>query len=276
MSVSDLVELDRSEPKPSHPSQSPVEPPMPPSQTTAVQATDTVRQRPPKGRMGRIRVGAGFWLFVLACVGIALAAPIPYLTQPLDRMAEAGKGIAAHYDEQSRFMRQALLVHVSSSGVALLLTPLQWSARFRRRWLAGHRIVGRITAVAIAVGAVSGLIIAQVSYAGLVGTIGFSALALAWAASCSQMVRHARAKQLDRHRQWAIRTTALTFAGVTLRALVGIGIAFQQPANEIASQAAFDRVYVVMPLLCWVPNLLVAEWILRRAPRASRTATTLR
>ncbi|MBI5231024.1 MAG: DUF2306 domain-containing protein [Coriobacteriales bacterium] len=223
-----------------------------------------------------MRVGATFWLFALACVGIALAAPFPYLTQPLDRLAEGGKGIAVHYAGQSLFMRQALLVHASSAGVALLLTPLQWSARFRRRWLAGHRVVGRITAVAIAVGAASGLIIAQVSYAGLVGTVGFSALALAWAASCTQMVRHARAKQLEQHRRWAIRTTALTFAGVTLRALVGIGIAFQQPATAVASQAAFDRVYVVMPFLCWVPNLLVAEWILRRAPRASRTATTHR
>lgn len=249
---------------------------MPPSQAIAAPATDTVGRRPPNGRKGGIRVGARFWLFALACVGIALAAPIPYLTQTLDQLADGGKGIAAHYAEQSRFMRQALLVHVSSAGVALLLTPLQWSTRFRRRWLAAHRIVGRIIAAAIAVGAVSGLIIAQVSYTGMVGTVGFSALALAWAASCTQMVRHARAKQLDQHRQWALRTTALTFAGVTLRVWVGIGIAFQQPATEAASQAAFDRVYVVMPFLCWVPNLLVAEWILRRAPRASRTATTLR
>jgi uncharacterized membrane protein len=249
---------------------------MPPSLTTAAPATDTVRRRPPNGRLGGIRVGTRFWLFTLACVGIAVAAPFPYLTQTLDRLAEGGTGIAAHYAGQSRFIRHALLVHVSSGGLALLLTPLQWSARFRRRWLAAHRIVGRITAVAIMVGSVSGLIIAQVSYAGLVGAIGFSALALLWAASCSQMVRHARAKQLDLHRRWAIRTTALTFAGVTLRALVGIGIAFQQPATEVATQAAFDRVYVVMPFLCWVPNLLLAEWILRRAPRASRSAMTFR
>jgi hypothetical protein len=27
---------------------------------------------------------------------------------------------------------------------------------------------------------------------------------------------------------------------------------------------AFDRAYHVVPFLCWVANLLVAEWLLRR------------
>ncbi|MBL7502340.1 hypothetical protein I6A84_29345 [Frankia sp. CNm7] len=29
---------------------------------------------------------------------------------------------------------------------------------------------------------------------------------------------------------------------------------------------AFDRAYHVVPFLCWVPNLLVAQWYLGRSP----------
>jgi ABC-type spermidine/putrescine transport system permease subunit II len=59
------------------------------------------------------------------------------------------------------------------------------------------------------------------------------------------------------HRRWMIRSFALTFAAVTLRLYLPLG--FLLPVS-------FDDAYRVISFLCWVPNLLAAEWLLRRRP----------
>ena len=56
-----------------------------------------------------------------------------------------------------------------------------------------------------------------------------------------------------------VRNYARTLAAVTLR-------------NELplllVARMQFSYAYVIVSWLCWVPNLLVAEWLLR--PQASR------
>ncbi|CAJ60878.1 hypothetical protein FRAAL2229 [Frankia alni ACN14a] len=65
------------------------------------------------------------------------------------------------------------------------------------------------------------------------------------------------------HRRWAIRTFALTYAAVTLRLWMFVMSAVQIGAGT-DPEVAFDRAYHVVPFLCWVPNLLVAQWLLTR------------
>jgi len=50
---------------------------------------------------------------------------------------------------------------------------------------------------------------------------------------------------------------ALIFAAVTLRLL--------RPLLVIAHGGAFEPAYRWVSWLCWVPNLLWAEWLVRRA-----------
>jgi hypothetical protein len=49
----------------------------------------------------------------------------------------------------------------------------------------------------------------------------------------------------------------MIFAAVTLRVELPLLIAAFQ---------AFDPAYMMVSWSCWVPNLLVAEWIVRRTP----------
>ncbi|MEQ1730362.1 MAG: DUF2306 domain-containing protein [Vicinamibacterales bacterium] len=49
-----------------------------------------------------------------------------------------------------------------------------------------------------------------------------------------------------------IRSFALTYAAVTLRLYVPLSMAAGVP---------FDVAYPVIAWACWVPNLLVAEWL---------------
>jgi len=57
------------------------------------------------------------------------------------------------------------------------------------------------------------------------------------------------------HRRWMLRTFALTYAAVTLRLWL---------LALVPLLGDFPSAYMLVPFLCWVPNLLVAEWLLRR------------
>jgi len=209
----------------------------------------------------------GYIVFALACVAVAVFAPLPYLTQSMADLAEADIGLAAHYALQPSSIQLALIVHGTASGLALGLTPLQWAAGVRRRWPAFHRLTGRILAAAILVGAATGLVVAPVSYAGLSGTIGFSLLSVIWVWCCVRSVATIRAGDLVGHRRWVMRTSALTFAAVTLRVATGVSVVILTAATDLGAKAAFDRAYVVMPFFSWMLNLAVVEWALRRSGR---------
>lgn len=66
-----------------------------------------------------------------------------------------------------------------------------------------------------------------------------------------------------------IRNYALTYAGVTLRIwlplllLTPLGVA-QFTGGGFDFEAAFANAYAAVPFLCWLPNLLFAEWLIRR------------
>jgi Predicted membrane protein (DUF2306) len=72
-------------------------------------------------------------------------------------------------------------------------------------------------------------------------------------------------RDIQSHRQWMVRAYALTFAAVTLRLWLVI---FQVTGVDFAEG------YVAVAWLSWVPNLIVAEWIVNRIrPRQGRVAT---
>jgi len=204
-------------------------------------------------------------VFALLCVGIALGTPLPYVMLGLEELAEVGGGLAEHYAEQSDLMQAALFVHIIASGLALLLMPVQSSGSVRRRSPRAHRVTGRIAAAAIVLGGLSGLVIAQVSYAGWSGAIGFSMLSLLWLGCLVRSISEARAGRIASHRQWSLRVMALTFAAVTLRLWL-FGYMIVASALGLGDvDEAFDQIYVLLPFLSWIPNVVFIEWYLRRS-----------
>jgi hypothetical protein len=80
-----------------------------------------------------------------------------------------------------------------------------------------------------------------------------------------------------------IRNFALTYAAVTLRLWLALLIAGQGvfATGQFDAGAAFTNAYVIVPFLCWVPNILVAElliarWGLPSFIRSRRTAVEMR
>jgi len=205
-------------------------------------------------------------VFGLLCVAVGLFTPLPYLAlgANAEAWADADLGLSEFYAERSTFVRATLLTHAVGAGVALFLTPVQASMTVRRRQPKLHRVSGRVSGAAIVVAAVSGLIVAPGGYAGMSGTIGFSALSLVWLYCLFHAINDARAKRLKSHRRWALRVIALTFAGVTLRLWTGLYIGFAGGIGGTDPEVAFDQAYPFMPFLAWIPNLLIIEWYLRK------------
>lgn len=84
---------------------------------------------------------------------------------------------------------------------------------------------------------------------------GFGLLAIAWLATTIRGIGLAMQGDRLAHRRWMIRSIALTLAAVSLRLQVFATLLLDLP---------FDTAYSVIAWLCWVPNLIVAELILRR------------
>lgn len=148
----------------------------------------------------------------------------------------------------------AFYFHVGFAPVALALLPFQfWSnLRFRRPQV--HRWLGRLYGVSILFSGVGGLFMALGTEAGPFAAWGFGLLAVLWLAVTANAVWLATQRRISEHRVWMMRSAALTFAAVTLRLylpflIMGFG---------------FELGYSLVSWLCWVPNVLVMEWFLRR------------
>jgi uncharacterized membrane protein len=111
--------------------------------------------------------------------------------------------------------RQLLIPHTLSGMIALLAGPLQFSSRFRERYLTFHRVLGRIYVIAVFVGSFTGIALA----AGRPGLPGTSMQAAAWIVCTTAAFITARNRQIVQHRQWMARSYAVTFTFVSSRVL---------------------------------------------------------
>ncbi len=154
------------------------------------------------------------------------------------------------------FWRTAFFSHIFLGGIALLSGMTQFSPRWRSRNLSRHRLLGKIYVVACLVSGLAGLYVAQFATGGWIARWGFTLLALAWLITTWTAWRRILIRDTESHKRWMIRSYALTFAAITLRLWL--------PLFTGAFGMDFIPAYQIIAWLCWVPNLLIAEWIWNR------------
>lgn len=183
-----------------------------------------------------------WWLMLLACAWVSFYATRYLITTPGDE----------HF---SRYIIP-LRLHIAGGIGALLAGPWQFSNKLRRRSLNLHRWLGRFYLIEIVLGAAGGLLMATVSEEGMATHLGFGILAVLWIVTGWQAYRTIRRGQVSAHRDWMTRNFALTLAAVTLRIYL--------PVLLFGLHWSFRQTYITVAWLCWIPNLLVAEWLIRR------------
>lgn len=167
--------------------------------------------------------------------------------------------------EGNHARRTWFVLHAVSGGIALLIGPWQFSAVIRVARPRLHRIMGRCYVGACLVSGCAGMWLAVNSANGSMTRTGFAMLSAGWLVATGCAFAAALRRDFAAHRRWMIRSFALTCAAIMLRIYI--------PAMFIAD-IRFATGYPYVAWLCWMPNLIVAEWIASRA-HASKQATHL-
>lgn len=197
----------------------------------------------------------GFALISLAAFGVAVYAWVTYGGRPL--------GVGVHPDMRTVFEshRLGIYTHVFASSVALVFGPWQFIPGIRLACPQLHRALGWLyLVVGVGMGGLTGLYMSAFAFGGMISTTGFGLLASIWLYTGIRAIVAARAHQFQKHQRWMIRNFALALAAVSLRIGLGIGFALGLP---------FEMFYPSLAWLSWVPNLLVAECLIRRARDAT-------
>jgi hypothetical protein len=145
-------------------------------------------------------------------------------------------------------VRWWIVVHASAGAMALVLGPLQFSSTLRRKRPAAHRLIGRLYLGGIAVAAPIAVFL---GFTHATPSMALPTLvqSILWVVTGSAALLAARNRNFELHRQWVIRSYAITFIFIATRVLMAI------PALARQGFAA------LVPLL-WILNiaaLLIAQ-----------------
>lgn len=145
--------------------------------------------------------------------------------------------------------------HISWGAVSMLVGWTQFSKKIRDKKIGIHRLLGKIYVIAVLLSGSGGLYLSFYATGGLVASLGFGTMAILWLGTTLTAFITIKRGQIDAHQNWMIRSYALCWAAVTLRLwLPGLQGFFDMP---------FLSAYLLVSWLCWVPNLMVAEWMVR-------------
>jgi uncharacterized membrane protein len=153
-----------------------------------------------------------------------------------------------------------VIVHIVSATLLSLLGPLQFAGGFRRRWLAWHRVAGRLLVVCALLVALSGLWMTQFyappENSGLLLYVSRIVFGSAMAASIVVGLAAILRRNVQAHRRWISRGYAIGLGAATQMLVLMVAGIVAGPPNELTHDA--------LMALSWVINLAVAEWAMRK------------
>ncbi|MFM7056967.1 MAG: DUF2306 domain-containing protein [Planctomycetota bacterium] len=191
----------------------------------------------------------GFVLICLLSWTVAGYALIAYGFHPLS------SDLHPQMRQTFELHKPGIYSHIFAAAVALLAGPWQFMPSLRASRPRLHRWLGRIyLLIGVGVGGVSALYMSWFAFGGAVSTAGFGSGALVWLYTGVQGYRSALRREWAHHRRWMVRSFAMALAAVTLRLCLGLGIALGWP---------FEVFYPALAWLSWVPNAIVAEYMVR-------------
>jgi hypothetical protein len=140
------------------------------------------------------------------------------------------------------------LAHMLVAPVALFIGPFQFLPKLRARHPRLHRWSGRVYVAACLIAGAAGLATAFHATGGPVAGVGFGILAVVWIGVTLGAWQAAVRRRFDLHRLLMRFSYAMTFAAVTLRLQIPIGLAL-----------GFEGYVAMSPWLAytsWIPNVI--------------------
>jgi uncharacterized membrane protein len=143
--------------------------------------------------------------------------------------------------------RLYLIPHALTAIPTILIGPIQFSSRFRRKYLNVHRLLGRIYVVCVMIAAPTSVGLAQ--YAP--GILRFAGLtqAILWIALTYAAFLTARNGQIAQHRQWMVRSYGVGCTIFVLSRITNLipALRVESPAQLSVNIMFFMLLAVVLP-----------------------------
>jgi uncharacterized membrane protein len=204
-------------------------------------------------------LASGCYFFVLM-----LVLTVPYLNGEYDQGFLLTKQPILHLTS----WRYAFYLHISSSLPVLIIGFLQVPSQLIGSFPRLHKCLGKIyVALVLFVSAPAGFIMALNANGGWPTQISFTLISLLWWGSTYYAYRLIRERKIEKHAQFMLRSFALTLSAITLRSYVLI--------FPHVFHLRGDHLYILVSWLSWVPNLIIAELIIRNNTAYKKLAEQL-
>jgi uncharacterized membrane protein len=158
-------------------------------------------------------------------------------------------------DARTRAVPLVFIVHALSGSVVLISGPLQFNRLLRNKNRTLHRVIGQIYVGAIWLASVCGLWSALFFNVNIAAKLAFATLAILWFSTTTIAYLRIRNRKIREHREWMIRSFALSLFFVTFSFWTP-GLASSNLPQAVA--------YPLGVFLGWFLNLIVAELWIRR------------
>jgi uncharacterized membrane protein len=222
---------------------SPVGAPRDPSRRIAQfgkAATEKQVSLPPQARFMKVAL----WMLIGAMtLSVTLYSEVPLLRQAAERA----------YLGTILFL---IVPHITGGVLALLIGPIQFSSRVRRRYPRFHRALGRIYVTAVFVAAPLAITLSSHRHdpRAIHFVVATSVQACAWIITTLAAFLTARNGHFQQHREWMVRSYAVTLTFVGTRVLQPI------PAWNRHSEAGFAIEIIIITFLAILIPDIAFHW----------------
>lgn len=143
-------------------------------------------------------------------------------------------------------------MHIVFGALALFIGWVQFIPALRHKSLNTHRIIGKTYIFSVLLSSIAGISSSFFANGGTAVFLGLFTVGWIWFITALLGYKYAREQKISLHKDMMMYNYAATFGGVTLRIWLPLLLNYS---------GDFNWSYGIVAWLSWIPNLMVAHWI---------------
>ncbi|MCW3462014.1 DUF2306 domain-containing protein [Chitinophaga nivalis] len=201
------------------------------------------------------------WILFAGLAAIIGLYPVLYFVVPGKFKLLNGKSAALL---ASIAWNTAFYTHIVLGGLALLIGWSQFHRQLRQQHTGLHRTIGKTYVLAALLSSLAGIYLGFYAMGGPIAAVGFICLGLVWFTTTFTAWLYIRRGLTDQHEKMMIYSYAACFGAVTLRLWLPVLTMLYHD---------FMKAYVCVAWLSWVPNIMVAYFMVQQKAVRNRSTT---